>query len=236
MFFFPYVTMQLQLQSWKGRPETPSTDMWFRKFECVSLSVGIFMAQSFQWTRPCASIFMLHLWQVWHCPSCPTTCLTGIYFHIVTIACLHLWRFCPENTFLQIIDVLLYGMKRKNSDAKTFFFFFFLGDKSLVILSKVGTARQLCPETACLKIQKLSNGKLSQFRAATKDYFQKKLWKILITITQSPKSLKDSLFTTINDKEMQRILTFKKLKHFYPEKWLKQWTDCQNSWELIFFQ
>lgn len=47
----------------------------------------------------------LQIWQVWHCPRCPSTCLTDIYFDIVCTAC-HRFTAWPHG--YPISNILIY--------------------------------------------------------------------------------------------------------------------------------
>lgn len=81
-------------QLWKKKKKIWVSENWYESF-----SVCIYRLASYYFH------LTLQIWQVWHCPRCPSTCLTDIYFDIVSTAC---HRFTAWPCGYPISNILIY--------------------------------------------------------------------------------------------------------------------------------
>lgn len=95
-----------RLGSWKNKTEiyVPAVkekkkDLGERKLIWIIFCVCIYRLASYYFH------LTLQIWQVWHCPRCPSTCLTDIYFDIVCTAC---HRFTAWPRGYPISNILIY--------------------------------------------------------------------------------------------------------------------------------
>lgn len=79
--------------------ERKKKDLGERKLIWIVFCVCIYRLASYYFH------LTLQIWQVWHCPRCPSTCLTDIYFDIVCTAC---HRFTAWPRGYPICNILIY--------------------------------------------------------------------------------------------------------------------------------